>query len=146
MAGRSGGGSYALACGARLPSRVAADLVAGIGEGLCEADRAVGTKENAADALANFRETLRVSADGWIDDDLSAVKPWGFDASEVAVPTTLWYGTEDRLVPVTHDQWLAARIPGMVAHFVEGEGHISIGARHLDRMLRELVAVSTGRL
>ena len=74
------------------------------------------------------------------------MKPWGFDIAEVAVPTTLWHGTEDRLVPVTHGQWLAARIPGVVAHFEEGEGHVSIGMKNMDRMLRELVAASAGRL
>ncbi len=202
VAGASGGGPRALACGARLPYRVAAilviaspapygaegldwtagmskdnvegsgvalqgeaalrpadeegrmqilaasaaDLVAGMGEGLCEADRAVVTEEGAEDVAANFREALRVSADGWIDDDLSAVKPWGFDVGEVAMPTTLWHGTEDRLVPVTHGQWLAARIPGVVAHFEEGEGHLSIGENNMDRMLRELVTLSAGRL
>jgi len=60
-----------------------------MGEELCEADRAASTEEVAEDAAANFREALRVSADGWIDDDLSAVEPWGFDVSEVAVLTSL---------------------------------------------------------
>jgi pimeloyl-ACP methyl ester carboxylesterase len=74
------------------------------------------------------------------------VKPWGFDVGQVAVPTTLWHGTEDRLVPVTHGRWLAARIPGVVAHFEEGEGHASVAVKNLDRMLQELVTLSTGRL
>jgi pimeloyl-ACP methyl ester carboxylesterase len=131
---------------AQILSATAADLIAGMGEGFCEADRAAITEEGAEDLAANFREGLRVGADGWIDDDLASVKPWGFDVSEVAAPTTLWHGTEDRLVPVAHGQWLAARIPGVVAHFEEGEGHASIGAKNMDRMLRELVALSAGRL
>jgi pimeloyl-ACP methyl ester carboxylesterase len=202
VAGASGGGPQALACGALLPYRVAAvlvvsspapygvdgldftagmskdnvegygvalqgeaadrpaaeaarlqmlsasaaDLIAGMGEGLCDADRAAITAESAEDTAANIREALRGSADGWIDDDLAAVKPWGFDVGQVAVPTTLWHGTEDRLVPVTHGQWLAARIPDVVAHFEEGEGHASIEVKNLERMLQELVTLSTGRL
>jgi pimeloyl-ACP methyl ester carboxylesterase len=202
VAGVSGGGPRALACGARIPSRTAAllvvsspapygaedldftagmskdnvegygvalqgeaadrpyaeaaraqmlsargaDLVASMGEGFCEADRAAITEEGAEDTAANFHEALRVSADGWIDDDLAAVQPWGFDVGDVAVPTTLWHGTEDRLVPVTHGQWLAARIPGVVAHFEEGDGHASIAMNNMDRMLRELVALSAGRI
>jgi pimeloyl-ACP methyl ester carboxylesterase len=202
VAGWSGGGPRALACGAVLPSRVAAvlviaspapyggegldftagmskdnvegygvalqgeaadrpaaeaarfqmlsstaaDLVEGMGEGLSEADRAAITEEIAEDTAANIREALRVSADGWLDDDLSAVRPWGFDVGEVTVPTTLWHGTGDRLVPVTHGQWLAAKIPDVVAHFEEGEGHASISMNNMDRMLRELVTLSAGRL
>ena len=49
-------------------------------------------------------------------------------------------------MPVTHGQWLAARIPGVMAHFEEGEGHVSIGEKNMDRMLRELVTLSAGRL
>ena len=120
VAGVSGGGPRALACGARLPRRVAAilvisspaphgaegldwtagmskdnvegfdmalqgeatlrpfdeaaraqilsatgaDLVEGMGEGLCEADRAAITEAGAEDLAANFHESLRVSADG----------------------------------------------------------------------------------
>lgn len=131
---------------AQILSATAADLIAGMGEGFCEADRAAITEEGAEDLAANFREGLRLGADGWIDDDLASVRPWGFDVSEMAVPTTLWHGTADRLVPVTHGQWLAERIPDVVAHFEEGEGHASIGEKNMDRMLRELVAISAGRL
>jgi hypothetical protein len=39
----------------------------------------------------------------------------------------MWHGTVDCLVPVTHGQRRSARILGMVVHFEEGEGHVSIG-------------------
>lgn len=110
------------------------------------ADQAVLTDEVAEEITASVQEALRFGADGWIDDALSGVKPWGFDVSEVAVPTRLWYGTEDRAVPLAHGQWLAARIPGAVARFEQGDGHISIGYSHMDQIVQELVAASSGRL
>jgi pimeloyl-ACP methyl ester carboxylesterase len=54
------------------------------------------------------------------------------------VPTYLWQGSEDLMVPFTHGQWLAAHIPGVVAHLEQGEGHLSIGVGATDRMLDEL--------
>jgi hypothetical protein len=61
-----------------------ADLMAGMGEGFCEADRAALTEEGAEDLAATFREGLRVEADGWIDDDLASVRPWGFDVASMS--------------------------------------------------------------
>jgi pimeloyl-ACP methyl ester carboxylesterase len=104
------------------------------------------TEEGAEDLAANFREGLQVGADGWIDDDLASARPWDFTVAEVATPTTLWRGTEDRLVPVTYGQWLAARIAEVVAHVEEGEGHASIGEKNMAQMLREVVALTAGRL
>jgi pimeloyl-ACP methyl ester carboxylesterase len=110
------------------------------------ADQAVLTDEVAEALTVSAHEALRHGADGWIDDTLAGVKPWGFDVSEVAVPTRLWYGTEDDAVPLAHGQWLAARIPGVVAHFEQGDGHLSIGYAHMDQIVQELVAASSGRL
>ena len=110
------------------------------------ADQAAFTEEVTEDFLANCQEALRVGADGNIDDKLAFVKPWGFEVGEVAVPTHLWHGTEDSVVPVMHGEWLAARIPGVVAHIENGEAHASIGTVNMDRILQELVDASAGRL
>ena len=45
----------------------------------------------------------------------------------IATPTFLWQGTEDLMVPLAHGEWLAGEIPGIRAHLVPGEGHLSIG-------------------
>ena len=81
-----------------------------------------------------------LSTRGWVDDDLAFVRPWGFALGEVAVPTVLWQGSADLMVPIAHGRWLAERIPGVVAHLEAGEGHLSIGVGAIDRMLQELVA------
>lgn len=196
VAGWSGGGPHALACGAWLPDRVAAVLViagiasyqvegldflegmgednivefgktlegesalrphleeirgqmlgaapagllAGMGSLLPAVDQAALTGEPGEELVATFREGLRVGVDGWIDDDMAGVKPWGFTLDEVRVPTFVWQGTEDRMVPFGHGRWLAEQIPGVVARLEEGEGHLSIALGSIDRMLQELVA------
>ncbi|HEU4349276.1 MAG TPA: alpha/beta hydrolase [Actinoplanes sp.] len=61
-----------------------------------------------------------------IDDDLAHVNPWGFDPAGITVPVLLLHGTGDRMVPSTHSEWLAARIPGAELRLVPGAGHISV--------------------
>ena len=87
-----------------------------------------------------FRQAVSMGVDGWLDDDLAFTRPWGFDLSAVTVPTYLWQGSEDLMVPFTHGKWLAARLPGATTHLVEGEGHISIGLGAMGRMLDELIS------
>jgi pimeloyl-ACP methyl ester carboxylesterase len=78
--------------------------------------------------------------DGWLDDDLAFTRPWGFELDAITVPTYLWQGSEDLMVPFTHGEWLAARLPHAVVHLENGEGHLSIVVGALGRMLDELLA------
>lgn len=198
VAGWSGGGPHALACGARLVGRVRAvlvmagvapadaqglDFLAGMGEAnleefgragegeaalrpfleteqeslrtvtageiaaglaslISEPDRRALANGAAEDLAAQFRHGLATSVDGWLDDDLAFLTGWGFSLDDIAVPTSLWQGDEDLMVPLPHGRWLAAHVPGVVAHLETGEGHISIWARLVDRMLDELLALS----
>jgi pimeloyl-ACP methyl ester carboxylesterase len=93
------------------------------------------------DFLAHeFRQAVSVSVDGWLDDDLAFTRPWGFELDEIEVPTYLWQGSADLMVPFAHGKWLAARLPNAVAHLETGEGHLSIGIGAMGRMLDELCA------
>jgi len=126
---------------AALCSATVADLVKGLDTLLPDVDRAVLTDEYGADLIANFAEALRVGVDGWLDDDLAFVRPWGFAVADIAVPTFVWQGSEDLMVPFTHGQWLAGHIPGVTAHLETGEGHLSIGVGAMGPMLDELVTL-----
>ena len=55
------------------------------------------------------------------------------------MPTFIWHGSADLMVPFAHGQWLAQHIPGATAHLEPAEGHLSIGVGALDRMLDELI-------
>ena len=198
VAGWSGGGPHALACGAVLADRVRAvlciagvapfdaeglDFLAGMGEenldefGAAQAGEArlrpyldeqrdamreitgsqiaeqmatllppVDVAELAGDfgdSLAEeFRQAVSQGVDGWLDDDLALVRPWGFELADVAVPTYLWQGSDDLMVPFAHGEWLAERIPGVTAHLEHGEGHLSIALGAMERMFDELLGHS----
>jgi pimeloyl-ACP methyl ester carboxylesterase len=116
----------------------AAGLRQGLRTLLPPVDRDQVTDELAEDMSAGFSEGLRNGVDGWVDDDRAFVKPWGFDLGAIAVPAFVWQGSEDLMVPFAHGQWLAAHIPGAVAHLEQDEGHLTISVGAADRMLKEL--------
>jgi pimeloyl-ACP methyl ester carboxylesterase len=118
------------------------DIVAAMSSLLPEVDRAVLTDEYAEDVAEGFHDALRSGIDGWLDDDLAFLGPWGFELDEIAVPVSLWQGADDLMVPYAHGEWLAGHVPTVAAHLLDGEGHLSIGVGAVERMLDELVAAA----
>ncbi|MEV6650699.1 alpha/beta hydrolase [Streptomyces sp. NPDC051219] len=75
--------------------------------------------------LRNYREGLRTSAYGWIDDAIAFCTPWGFDPADITSPVMLWHGEQDVFSPVGHSRWLAARIPSATAAFEPAAAHFA---------------------
>jgi pimeloyl-ACP methyl ester carboxylesterase len=130
--------SYLQPQGDLVKDITAADIVSSLQTVLPDVDRAEITGEFGEDMAASFREAVRAGVDGWLDDDLAFANPWGFSLDEISVPTMIWQGTADLMVPYSHGQWLASHLPAAMAHLEEGQGHLSIGLGALDRMLDEL--------
>jgi pimeloyl-ACP methyl ester carboxylesterase len=93
-----------------------------------------------ATLLRQFQQGMAVSVDGWIDDDLAFVRPWGFKLSELRVPVLLWQGRQDAMVPFGHGEWLASRIPGVEAELSEVDGHLALLTRRAPELFRWLRA------
>jgi pimeloyl-ACP methyl ester carboxylesterase len=64
--------------------------------------------------------------DGMVEDDLGTMAPWGFDLADIAAPTLIMHGTDDRMVPSSHGEWLAAHCPAADLRLQRGVGHISV--------------------
>lgn len=90
------------------------------------------------DLAAGFAEALRPGVDGWVDDDLAFIRPWGFELADVRVPAYVWQGGADLMVPFAHGEWLAAHLPGSSVHLLPDEGHVSIALGHAETMLGQL--------
>jgi pimeloyl-ACP methyl ester carboxylesterase len=103
-------------------------------------DAAVLTGDRAEHWKRSNDRALAQGIAGWRDDDLAFTKPWGFELSEIRVPTLLWQGVQDLMVPVAHARWLAERIPGVEAHISEEDGHISIAVGRLGEIYDWLAA------
>jgi pimeloyl-ACP methyl ester carboxylesterase len=102
-----------------------------------DADKAVIEGDFADEMAVTMRKGLAVSFDGWIDDDIAFIQPWGFNLAEIAKPVQLWQGDQDLMVPHTHSYWLEKHIPGAKLNFVPGHGHISLITQYREEILAQ---------
>lgn len=65
-------------------------------------------------------------ADGWIDDDLGFVAPFGFEIGVISPPTLIVHGHLDLFVPISHGQWLSRAVPGAESWLLANEAHLSL--------------------
>lgn len=77
---------------------------------------------------ASFRLTLpeafRQGLLGWAYDSWLLGRPWGFRPEDIVVPTYVWHGELDQMVPVEQGQYLARMIPNCQAEFYPDTGHL----------------------
>ena len=93
---------------------------------LSDVDAAALDGTYGAYALDSFRRSLARNVDGWVDDDLAFVRPWGFELEELAVPILVVQGRQDLMVPWGHGEWLASNLPSAEAWLREEEGHLTL--------------------
>jgi len=114
-----------------------ADLITSFGGLIGEADKKALTPTVAEEDAKAFRRALSVSYNGWLDDDLAFVQPFGFKLGEINKPVLVWQGDDDFMVPRAHSQWLASKIPTAKLNFVPGHGHISLGESYRNEIIAQ---------
>jgi pimeloyl-ACP methyl ester carboxylesterase len=87
---------------------------------------------------ASFAEGARQGAVGLADDVIAMVLPWGFSTTEITVPTTIWWGEHDQLVPRTHAEHLGRSIRGARLRILPDAGH-GLAETHWDAVLTDLL-------
>jgi pimeloyl-ACP methyl ester carboxylesterase len=98
---------------------------------LGDVDREALTGELAEHLLDSAAQGLAGGVDGWLDDDVAFVAPWGFELAEIGRPVLLVHGRDDRFVPASHGDWLAERIPGVEARITDDDGHLTLMERRV---------------
>jgi pimeloyl-ACP methyl ester carboxylesterase len=89
-------------------------------------DQEAFTADEAEWIYAVMAEGAAKRIEGFRDDNLACVAPWGFDPAGIGVPVLLLQGVQDLMVPPSHGRWLAASIPGVEAEISDAEGHITL--------------------
>src|SRR3989442_13538364 len=88
------------------------------------ADQAVLDDSLAGWLVDAMREGLGPGPNGWIDDDLAFVRPWGYDPAAIRVPPLVGQGEQDRFVPPDLARGLVERIPGPHGRVPLQDGHL----------------------
>jgi pimeloyl-ACP methyl ester carboxylesterase len=128
---------------AGLAQVTGSEMAQSMGSLLSAADQAVLTGEFADYLAASFRAALRTGVAGWRDDDLAFASDWGFGGAELAaVPTAVWQGGQDRMVPLAHGAWLGSQVPGASIHLLPGEGHLTLVTALIGQVLAELASLA----
>ncbi len=74
-----------------------------------------------SDIFRGSRQSFRAQA-----QDMSAYgRDWGFSLRGIRVPTRIWHGTDDQMVPYAHAEHVASLIPRAELVRYEGEGHFA---------------------
>jgi pimeloyl-ACP methyl ester carboxylesterase len=111
-----------------------AELTEVLGSLLTPVDAAAFTGDLAEHLIASFQSGLAPGSDGWWDDELAMLAPWGFEVEAIRTPVLLLHGRQDLFVPFAHGEWLADRIPSVEAVLTDSDGHLTLTAHHLDQV------------
>lgn len=101
---------------------------------LAPVDAAALTGELGQFLIDMTHSGMGTSSDGWWDDGLAMLKPWGFELGAIRTQVLLLHGRQDRFVPFTHGEWLARAIPGVEARLTDDDGHLTLTTHHLDEV------------
>jgi pimeloyl-ACP methyl ester carboxylesterase len=91
-------------------------------------DLALVMRESVGDYLDESKwESLGGGPNGWLDDGLACVAPWGFELSAIEAPVLLLQGGQDLMVPAAHADAMARELPRPTHVFEPEEGHMTLG-------------------
>jgi len=82
--------------------------------------------ERLSQILACMQYSIKQGTNGYKEDRLSFLKPWGFSISEIVTPAQFWAGTFDSVVPLEHSVWMVRKIRNSELQVLEGKDHFTI--------------------
>ena len=89
-------------------------------------------------ALDDLEHALAPGVDGWVDDVLATVRPWGVDLGAIRCPVRIDYGRVDAFVPAANGDWLVANVPGATPCITDA-GHMAS-----DELFEDILVWLTG--
>ncbi len=110
-------------------------------------ERTVGGADKEVLAAQGFREALdrdageafRQGGRGPAHDLTLEARPWGVPFEQIQMLIEIWHGEEDHVVSPEQSRILVRTLPLAAGHFVPGEGHFTLVARHARAIMRSVV-------
>lgn len=122
-----------------------ADVVAGLASLFSPVDAELLQGRFGAENAASMNYALASGDEGWVEDLVALTSPWGVDIGAIEAHVGLWHGAEDRMVPLSHGQWLAGHLSVVTSHLEAGHGHLSLAIGGLGDKLEALRKASDDR-
>ena len=96
----------------------------GLTQRVTQSDRSVLARpEVKANLQAAIREGLRPGINGALQDLRLFCAPWGLPLADIDVPTVMWQGSDDTIVPPQAAYHLAETLPNCRLDVIQGAGH-----------------------
>ncbi len=97
---------------------------AGLKHHASEADHVLLEREEVRASLYEaITEGLHPGVDGPVQDLQLYCRPWGLDLGKIEVPSIVWQGSDDTIVPAEAAYYLARALPQCSLHVRPGDGH-----------------------
>lgn len=88
--------------------------------------------------LASLNEALGQGGRGVAWELPLLARPWNVNLQQIRIPFRIWHGSSDRVVPVSMAEYLAGSLVHTKLHYLEGEGHFSLIAWHINTVLEDM--------
>jgi pimeloyl-ACP methyl ester carboxylesterase len=98
---------------------------------LSDVDAQALTGEFAGYLQGSATAGLEPGVEGWVDDDVAFVTPWGFGVEDIRAPVLVWQGEQDLMVPAGHGAWLSEHVAGAEGRLSPEEGHLTLFAERV---------------
>lgn len=91
-----------------------------------EDQRVMRDAERLSVISEGFRQSVRQSVAHVEADADIYLYDWAFDLRDIRCPLHLWHGREDRNIPFSYAEKLAALLPNVTTHWSDTDGHYSM--------------------
>lgn len=84
------------------------------------------------------REACRTANKGAVQEAALYFQPYPYTLDRIVVPVHFWWGTYDNVVTYIHARNMERNLPGVVPHYKQNEGHVSIYVNCLEEVLHTI--------
>ena len=129
--------------GARISTQKPGDLPMRLLLGMLspEDQRVMNDERNLHVISEGFRQSIRQSVMHVQADADLYLEDWGFDLEDIRHPIHMWHGREDKNIPFSYAEKLAAMLPNVTTHWCDNDGHYSMAVARG----REIAQVAVGK-
>ena len=106
-----------------------------------EDQRVMSDEQNLRVISEGFRQSIAQSVAHVQADADIYLEDWGYDIRGIRHPIHMWHGREDKNIPFTYAEKLAALLPNVTTHWTDHDGHYSMAVARG----REIAATALGQ-